>query len=48
MPNPCDAEGLYPEGDPMSDSSALRLYLTDTEIRWATLTPFDGVEPLQE
>ncbi len=38
------ASSPYGDGDPMLDAATLRLYLTDDEGQWRTITPFDGVQ----
>ncbi|QKJ21017.1 hypothetical protein HQM25_01245 [Microbacterium hominis] len=35
----------YGDGDPLLGDPPLRLYLTDVDGSWRTLTPFDGVAP---
>lgn len=35
----------YGDGDPMLGDGPLRLFLSEDEGQWRTLTPFDGVRP---
>lgn len=48
MPDPCDEGDLYPTGDPMETDQKVRLYLNPEENYWITLTPLEGVEPVEE
>jgi hypothetical protein len=47
MPDACGGDAAYLESDPMSGAHALRLYLRNMDGQWATITPSDGVEPLE-
>ncbi|WP_146085359.1 hypothetical protein [Rathayibacter sp. AY1G1] len=48
MPDACSGTDLYPDGDPMDTDQPLRLYLRSGNGFWATLTPLEGAEPIEE
>lgn len=47
-PDSCSGTNLYPDGDPMDTNQPLRLYLSSGNGFWATLTPLEGAEPIEE
>jgi hypothetical protein len=50
-PDTCASGGMYASGDPLDTEGEVRVYLressTDDES-WDTITPFDGVGPLDD
>jgi hypothetical protein len=50
-PDTCAAGGLYAGGDPLDVDEEVRVYLRESEtsdVSWETITPFDGLGPLDD
>ena len=50
-PDTCASGGMYASGDPLDTQDEVRVYLTESgtsDGSWNTLTPFDGVGPLDD
>jgi hypothetical protein len=50
-PDTCASGGMYASGDPLDTRDEVRVYLVESSTSdgsWNTITPFDGVGPLEE
>jgi hypothetical protein len=50
-PDTCASGGMYASGDPLDAEGEVRVYLRESSTSdesWETITPFDGVGPLDD